>query len=82
MHENINGAIFDMDGTLVDSLFLWDVIWESFGRRFLHKEGFRPTPEDDKAARTLTLKDALVLMHENYGLAESASELLAACWRV
>ncbi len=26
--------IFDMDGTLVDSLFIWDVIWVALGKHF------------------------------------------------
>ena len=30
----ITGAIFDMDGTLVDSLMLWDILWEEFGAKY------------------------------------------------
>jgi phosphoglycolate phosphatase-like HAD superfamily hydrolase len=28
---NITGAIFDLDGTLVDSLQVWRVIWNNLG---------------------------------------------------
>lgn len=28
MINKIKGAIFDMDGTLVDSLMVWDMLWE------------------------------------------------------
>lgn len=71
----ITGAIFDMDGTLVDSLMIWDELWEDIGRKFLNKEGFRPTPEDDKTIRTMTLIDAMTLVHENYGIDESGRAL-------
>ena len=59
MPENIKGIVFDMDGTLIDSLMIWDVIWEGFGKRFSHGKGFSITAEDDKAVRTMTLKDAM-----------------------
>ena len=33
-NKSIKGAIFDMDGTLIDSLMLWEIIWERFGSLF------------------------------------------------
>jgi len=45
---NIKVAIFDMDGTLVDSLMLWDVLWSTFGERYLNDKSFAPSLEDDK----------------------------------
>lgn len=72
----MKAAIFDMDGTLVDSLILWDVLWEEFGQRYLGDKTFRPTYEDNKKSHTLTLKDAMELIHCNYGLGESGQELL------
>ncbi len=74
---NMKVAIFDMDGTLVDSLMLWDVLWSTFGERYLNNKSFVPSLEDDKKVRTLTLKDAMHLIHENYKLGESGEELLA-----
>ena len=73
---NIKAAIFDMDGTLVDSLMLWDVLWSSFGTAYLQDPAFRPRTEDDKTVRTLTLKDAMELIHRNYGIGSSGAELL------
>ena len=72
----IQAAIFDMDGTLIDSLMLWDIMWETFGEKFLNKKGFAPRIEDDKKVRTLTLKDAMCLIHDNYHLGNSGEELL------
>ena len=55
----IKGAIFDMDGTLINSLWCWDELWEWGGRTYLGIEGFRPAPEFDKAVRTMVLADAM-----------------------
>ena len=73
---NIKAAIFDMDGTLVDSLMMWDVLWSDFGKQFLNDDGFRPNEIDDKKVRTLTLKDAMQLIHDNYKIGNSGAELL------
>ena len=70
-------AIFDMDGTLIDSLKVWNVLWAKMGEKYLNNKDFRPTPEDDKKVRTLTLKDAMLLIHNNYKLGESGEELLS-----
>ena len=72
----IKGAIFDMDGTLVDSLMLWEVLWDSFAERFCGGESFRPSAEDDKAVRTMLLRDAMRLIHEHYGFGKNGGELL------
>ncbi len=77
MLKNVKGAIFDMDGTLVDSLMLWDVLWEKFGVKFLNRKGFRPFEEDDKIVRTKTLKDAMEHIHSKYNIGNSGEELLA-----
>ena len=74
---NMKVAIFDMDGTLIDSLILWDVLWSTFGERYLNDKSFVPSYEDDKKVRTLTLKDAMHLIHNHYKLGENGEELLA-----
>ena len=65
-----------MDGTLVDSLMLWEVIWSAFGEKFLGDRSFAPTAEDEKKVRTLTLKDSMDLIHRNYHMGESGAQLL------
>ncbi len=71
----IKGAIFDMDGTLVDSLMFWDLLWQRMGKKYLNDEGFRPDPVTEKAVRTLTLLDAMTLVHENCGIGDSGEEV-------
>lgn len=72
----IKGAIFDMDGTLVDSLMLWEVLWNAFSERFCDGKKFRPSAEDDKAVRTMLLRDAMQMIHEHYGFGRDGQELL------
>ena len=78
----IKAAIFDMDGTLVDSLMIWDVIWSNFGETYLNNKDFRPSKEDDKKVRTLTLKDAMTLIHKHYNIGQSDGELLSFANRI
>lgn len=78
MLNTIKGAIFDMDGTLIDSLCLWDVLWQRLGERYLNTATFRPSGEVDKAIRTMLLKDGMELVHKQCKIGESGAELLAA----
>lgn len=79
---NIKSAIFDMDGTLVDSLSVWDVLWSTFGEKYLNDKNFAPSARDDKAVRTMTLKDGMDLIHSNYNLGENGDELLSYANRI
>jgi len=72
----MKAAIFDMDGTLVDSLMLWDLLWIGLGEKYRHDPAFRPSEEDDKAVRTMTLPAAMELLHRHYQMGESGEELL------
>ena len=72
---NFELAIFDMDGTLVDSLIFWEWFWKKCGKDFLNNENFRPNTEDDKAARTMLFADSMSMIHKKYGIAQSGKEL-------
>lgn len=71
----IKAAIFDMDGTLVDSLVLWDVMWSAFGEKYLNDKKFWPSEEIDKKVRIIILKDAMELIHSVYNFGDSGEEL-------
>ena len=71
----ITGAIFDMDGTLVDSLGFWDILWEKLGEKYLGDKSFRPDEKTEKAVRTSTLYDASAIIHQSCGIGESEESL-------
>ena len=50
----IKGAIFDMDGTLIDSLMFWGHLWRRIGKEYMNDEGFLPDGEVDRAVRTMS----------------------------
>lgn len=71
----MKAAIFDMDGTLVDSLMVWDIIWKHFGEKYLSNNFFKPDMETEKLVRTMTLAEAMSLVHEKYAIGLSSVEL-------
>ena len=75
----ITGAIFDCDGTLVDSLGFWDIFYDKIGEAFFNGAPFSVSPEDDKAMRTQAVGFLAKLMHEKYGVAESVQAMVDWC---
>ena len=71
----IKTAIFDMDGTLVDSLGYWDILWELLSEKYMEGRPFTPNEADAKAVRTLPLDGAMALIHANYKIGGSAQEI-------
>lgn len=79
---HIEGAIFDMDGTLIDSLGVWDRIWSGFGETYLGDPSFRPDPVTAKAVRTTELHKGMALVYEKYKIGESGAALLSHLRRI
>lgn len=71
----LQGAIFDMDGTLVDSLHAWDFLSPRLGEKYLGDPTFHPTPEDDKYFRTALLWQVAVCFEEKYHFPATAQEI-------
>ena len=68
----IKGAIFDFDGTLLDSMFIWDTI----GEEYLRSLGKEPHEDLKETFMTLTLEEAAVYYREHYGVTLSVKEIV------
>ena len=71
----IKGAVFDMDGTLINSLMFWDYFWNKFGIRYLSKEGFRPEERVDIAVRTMIIENTAKFIKSEYSLDADENEI-------
>ncbi len=71
----IRGAIFDMDGTLIDSLVFWNILWNKLGKKYLNDESFYPTAAQDRATRTMTTENATNYIYNIYKFGESSKAL-------
>lgn len=68
----IKGAIFDFDGTLVNSMFIWD----TFGEDYLRTLGKEPNENLTETFKTFTLEQAAEYYRKNYGVTLSVGEIV------
>lgn len=68
----ISAAIFDMDGTLLDSMY----IWESAGMNFLKKIGVLDSPELRHTFKTMSLVQSAQYCSNHFNLKYSPQEIL------
>lgn len=68
----LKGAIFDFDGTLFDSMYVWDTI----GEVFLRSMGIEPRDNLQKALKRMSLLQSSVYIRENYGLSMTVEEIM------
>jgi len=69
----IHSAIFDMDGTLLDSMSVWDTI----GEDYLRSIGYEPREGLNEALKTMSLVQAARYYQTEYGVALSIDEIVA-----
>ena len=74
----LQGAIFDMDGTLVDSLGVWNVLWEAIGKKYFGREHYRPEESVDAAVRTMIFTEAIPYILKACNIPATGEELLKA----
>ena len=68
----IKGAIFDLDGTLIDSMFIWDTIGEDYLKSF----SIEPKENLAEVFKTFTLEQAAEYYRNNYGVKLSIQEIV------
>lgn len=68
----IKCAIFDFDGTLFDSMFIWDTV----GEIYLRSLGKEPKPSMREDLSALSLSQAACYFQREYGLSFSVDEIV------
>ena len=69
----LQSAIFDMDGTLLDSM----PMWQGLGTGLLRHFGVEPAPDLLERLKPMTLRQGVVYCRETYHLDASEEELMA-----
>ena len=69
----ITGAIFDCDGTLLDSLNAWRGLEDELS----HAVQVRVTPEEHARFATFTIPEVARYFHEQYGLLSSSDAVVS-----
>ncbi len=68
----LKGVIFDFDGTLVDSMFIWDTA----GKVYLRSLGKEPKADLQKLINTMSLLQSAQYMREKYQLPFSVEDIM------
>lgn len=67
----ISGAIFDIDGVLLDSMG----IWRDLGSRYLKKNNIVPNPDTDKVIHSMSMEQGAEYLKENYALHKETEKI-------
>ncbi|MCM1114877.1 MAG: HAD family phosphatase [Clostridium sp.] len=68
----IEGAIFDVDGTLLDSMYIWDTI----GEIYLRSIGYTPKENLNETFKNMSLYQAACYYQKEYGVKLSTAEIM------
>ena len=68
----LKGIIFDFDGTLFDSMYIWDTA----GETYLRSLGKAPQPSLREAVKTMSLQQSARYLQEEYALGLSVEEII------
>jgi len=67
----IRGAIFDVDGTLLDSMHVWDTV----GSDYVRAHGMEPAEDLDARVKECCLRDVSLIMQNEYGMTKPLEEI-------
>lgn len=73
LFAGIKGAIFDLDGTLFDSLW----VWEEVDRRFLSKRGFSVPSDYSQTISTMSFRQTAEYTIKRFKLDETPERLMS-----
>lgn len=68
----IKGAIFDLDGTILDSMSIWDTI----GEDYLRSLGIEPRENLSEVFKTFTLEESAKYYQMHYGVTLSVDKIV------
>ena len=68
----IKHAIFDFDGTLFDTMGVWDTV----GERYLRSLGIKPRPGLRETLRTMSLEQSAGYFRDEYGVPKSTDDII------
>lgn len=68
----IKGAIFDLDGTLLDSMY----IWEEIAKDYLLSRGVSPHERLNEKLKNMSLKQGAQYYQREYGLTDSVKDIM------
>lgn len=74
----LDGAIFDLDGTLLDSMFIWDTI----GEDYLRSLGLEPQENLNEMLKNMSLYQAACYYQREYNVPGTAEEIMAGVNRM
>lgn len=70
--SDIHGAIFDVDGTLLDSM----VIWEEVAVRYLNSLGLEPEENLSEKIMTMSMEEGADYLIDHYGVSLTRTQIL------
>ena len=68
----IRGAIFDLDGVLLDSM----EIWNDLGERYLLKQGIQPEAGLRDTLFSMSMEQGVTYLKEQYQLSKTPQEIM------
>lgn len=68
----IQGAVFDVDGTLLDSMY----VWKDVGDRYLRGKGIEPHPDMEERVRTMSMPQVAEYCRREYGITDAPQQII------